>query len=95
MYSKIIAVHPMAEYRVLLEFEDGTVRLLDVKPWMDGEWYIHLRDKKYFSQVRPHSLSGAIMWPEGQDIAPEDILEFGKRIYELESRSSSEMSYAV
>lgn len=95
MYSKIIAAHPMAEYRVLLEFEDGTVRLLDVKPWMDGEWYIHLKDKKYFSQVRPHSLSGAIMWPEGQDIAPEDILEFGKRVHDLEIPQNTEIRCAV
>ena len=95
MCSKVIAAHPMMDYRVLLEFEDGTVRLLDVKPWMDGEWYTHLKDIRYFNQVRPHSLSGAIMWPEGQDIAPEDILEFGKRIYDLEARSETEARCAV
>ena len=48
MYSKIVAAPPMMDYRVLLEFEDGTVRLLDVKPWMDGEWYLPLKNVEYF-----------------------------------------------
>lgn len=95
MYSKIVAAHPMMDYRVLLEFEDGTVRLLDVKPWMDGEWYLPLKNVEYFKQVRPHSLSGAIMWPDGQNIAPEDILEFGKRITALEFHSEQELHCAV
>ncbi len=95
MFAKVTAAHPMKNYRVLLEFEDGTVRLLDVKPWIDGEWYMQLKNVEYFNRVRPHSLSGAIEWPDGQDIAPEDIMEFGKRIYDLESSREPETRFAV
>jgi hypothetical protein len=62
---------------------------------MDGEWYLPLKNVEYFNQVRPHSLAGAIMWPDGQDIAPEDILEFGKRITALEFHSEQELHCAV
>ena len=78
MYTKIISVRPMDDYHVFLEFADGMTRTLDVKPWIRGNWYGELANVEYFKKVRPHEFPGAIEWPDGQDIAPEDILKFGK-----------------
>ena len=79
-YVDVSSVEPLQDYHVLIKFKDGTARELDVKPWIRGNWYSKLADIEYFKKVRPHELRGAIEWPDGQDIAPEDILEFGKKI---------------
>jgi hypothetical protein len=56
---------------------------------------MQLNDVPYFNRVRQHSFSGATEWRDGQDIAPEDIMEFGKRIYDLESSREPETRFAV
>ena len=80
LYPKIIDAQAVGDYCVRMEFEDGSVRVLDVKPWIRGDWYGKLSDVEYFRKVRPHSCPGSIEWPDGQDIAPEDILEFGIKV---------------
>ena len=79
---KIKSVAPMSDYRVLVSYENGLQCILDVKPWINGDWYGELHDVEYFNKVRPHTLLGAIEWPNGQDIAPEDIIQFGVKISE-------------
>ena len=78
---KIVSIAIGKDYHLLLTFQDGVRVSFDVRPYINGEWYSVLRNPDYFCQARVHSvLEDAIEWPDGQDIGPEDIQQFGKII---------------
>lgn len=58
---------------------EGTLREIDATWWanLKGEYYRALRDPGYFSLAEVHYGGMCIGWPDGQDIGPEDIAEFG------------------
>ena len=60
-------------FKLIITFDTGERRMLDIAPFMSGEWYGHLRDPDYFKLVVVNGYS--VEWPEGQDIAPEDLYE--------------------
>ena len=52
----------------------GEKRIFDVKPYIEGDWYGELEDKKVFSTVHPCGTT--VAWEDGQDIAPHELYDF-------------------
>ena len=75
LQPKIIRLKTLPEYKLHLCYETGEEKIFDVSPYMQGDWYGRLRDKKYFKTV--HILPGGIgiTWADGQDIAPHELYE--------------------
>jgi hypothetical protein len=66
---------PLEEYNIRLEFEDGTVKELDLEPFLHGPIFDPVRkDPDFFKQVKIEG--GTIVWPNGADIDP-DVLYYG------------------
>lgn len=63
-------------YMLEIEFSNGEQREFDVKPYIKGEWYGKLRDVSYFNAVETDGFM--VVWPEGQDICPDELYEFSK-----------------
>jgi Protein of unknown function (DUF2442) len=61
----------VGEYRVWLQFSDGTSGEADLSAAMWGPVFQPLRDKAYFSQVKFAPEMDTIVWPNGADLAPE------------------------
>lgn len=60
-------------------FTDGSVRQIDVEPYLVGPVFAPLRaDPKLFAAVRVDPDLGTIVWPNGADICP-DVLCEGRR----------------
>ena len=60
---------------VQVEFEDSTVRLLDLAPLMRGAIFDELlQNPELFNQITVEH--GTIAWPNGADIDP-DVLYYG------------------
>ncbi len=60
---------------VRIEFEDSTVKLLDLEPLMHGPIFDELvHDSALFNQITVEH--GTITWPNGADIDP-DVLYYG------------------
>ncbi|MGH9907093.1 MAG: DUF2442 domain-containing protein, partial [Pyrinomonadaceae bacterium] len=55
----------------LLEFDDGSVKRFDVRPYLDFEIFRELKDCSYFKQVR--LAFGTVQRPHEQDISPETL----------------------
>lgn len=72
MYWDVKTVHPLPDYRIYVEIEDGRKGMFDLKPYLDFGVFRELRDVHYFNQVG--ILFGAVTWPHEQDIAPETLL---------------------
>ena len=72
----VVGVTVVAEYRLRLTFADGTVGEVDFN---GREWrgvFEPLRDPGFFSRVTIDPESGTIAWPNGVDMAPEQLYEF-------------------
>ena len=73
MSACAVSVIPLEDYRLQVEFDNGEVRIFDVKPLIRGSWMGELADKAYFKTVRIGGLS--VEWPHEQDICPDQLYE--------------------
>ena len=73
LQPKVIAVKPLLNYHLLLDFEIGEQKVFDVMPYIHGDWYGKLRNVDVFRTVHVAGIS--IAWADGQDIAPLEHYE--------------------
>jgi hypothetical protein len=67
----VTAARYVGDYRVWLQFSDGTSGEADLSPALWGPMFEPLRDKELFSQVKFDPEMDTIVWPNGADLAPE------------------------
>ena len=70
-YIEAIAVQPQDDYMLLLTFENGEKRLLDMRPYLDKGVFKELRDISMFNTalICFHSIA----WANDVDLAPETL----------------------
>lgn len=72
----LVKVASAGNCSLLLEFETGERRLLDVSSFADrGGLYDLLRNDEYLRLARVIDGGLAIGWPEGQEVYPEALFE--------------------
>ena len=64
-------------YKLLLTFEDGVVKLIDMEPYLDGEIFEPLKDIDYFKTVSVHPDIDTIVWDNDADVSPDFLYEIG------------------
>jgi len=67
----------LSGYKLLLGFEDGTTRSVDLEPYLDGEVFAPLRDPEYFRNVRVNPDLATIVWDNDADLCPDFLYEIG------------------
>ena len=60
-------------FRIELHFNDGKVKVVDFRPWLDGPVFEPLKNRQYFQRFFVDG--GTVAWPNGADIAPETLYE--------------------
>nr|WP_238989797.1 DUF2442 domain-containing protein [Eggerthella lenta] len=66
---------------LLLEFETGELRRLDVSSFLKrGGAYERLRDDEYLKLVRIIDGGMALGWPDGQEVYPEALFAMSERV---------------
>jgi len=58
-----------------LVFNDGTRKVVDVAPLLEGPVLRPLRDPAYFARATLDPVCGTVVWPNGADFAPEALHE--------------------
>ena len=66
-----------SEYTLLITFEDGVVKLVDLQPYLDGEIFEPLKDIDYFKTVHVNSDIDTIVWDNDADMSPDFLYEIG------------------
>ena len=61
------------DYILKVTFDNGETKSFDVKPYIKGDWYGQLSDQEYFNQVKTDGFT--VVWPDGQDICPDDLYD--------------------
>ena len=68
----------LGDYRVRLTFEDGSMRVADLEPHLEGEIFEPLKDQDYFRTLRVEPDLDTIVWDNGADMSPDFLYEIGR-----------------
>lgn len=69
--KKVVAVRANKDFTLDLQFNDGSLKRFDIKPYLDYGVFSELKDVRYFQQVQ--IAFGTVQWPHEQDISPETL----------------------
>jgi hypothetical protein len=69
MYLSVTGVTPENNYTLLLQFENGEKRRIDLSPWLDTGIFAELKDPEKFRRVRVNF--DTIEWENEADLDPE------------------------
>ena len=64
----VIEIIPFEDYKLIVKFDDGLTKTIDIKPFIGEGISKQLEDKEYFQKV--YIDNGAITWPNGYDFCP-------------------------
>lgn len=78
--KKVINAKAEDDFSLLLEFNDGSVKRFDAKPYLDYEVFKPLKDLNYFKRIK--IAFGTVQWADEQDISPETLYLEGEDIIE-------------
>jgi len=70
-------VTPLPDYLLSVTFENGEVKIFDVKPYLKYEFWSALKDQTLFNTVY---IDGSVCWSNDLDIAPEEVWHNSKRL---------------
>ncbi len=71
----ILDVEVMKDFILKLEFDDGSVKIVDIKPLLTGPVFKPLKDPAFFAKVTIDPIAQTVVWPNGADFAPEALFE--------------------
>ena len=73
---------------LLLTFDDGTRKRVNVGHLLRGRVFVPLRRPAYFRKARASRAAGTVVWPNGADIAPETLYDLPEESVGPERRRS-------
>ncbi len=72
MLKDIVAVIPLAGYKLYLKFEDEREGVVDISQLIQFSGvFAPLQELSYFTQVQLHPELGTIVWPNEADLDPD------------------------
>ncbi len=90
---RIEAARLVGPHELLLRFNDGAERRVNLLPVLTGSVFLPLRDPGFFSRVSLDPVAGTVVWPNGADFAPDylrQLPDIGKQ-----STRRRESNYAL
>ena len=76
MFLEVIKATYLDEYMILLAFNNGVIKTVDLKSKLNGEVFEPLKELNYFRRFTIRF--NTIKWNNGADLAPEYLYEIGK-----------------
>jgi hypothetical protein len=69
-------------YRLRVQFDNGSTKVVDLYPHLNGPICKPLRDITYFRSFRVDPDIDTVVWENGADFAPEFLYEIGEDVSE-------------
>jgi hypothetical protein len=76
----VCEVEHVRGHKLLLTFEDGKRKAVDLEPHLDGPIFEPLKDVEYFKTVRVNRDLDTIVWDNGADFSPDFLYEIGREV---------------
>ena len=73
MNPRVKDVKAQNDYTLLLTFDNGEVKVFDMKPYLDKGDFRELKDPGLFKSVKP--FLGSIQWQNELDLCPDTLYE--------------------
>lgn len=77
--NRLIAANPLDDYKIHLEFEDGTKGIVDLSEYAGKGVFSIWNDYRLFKEVRIGS-SGELIWEDAADLCPDVLYMKLKKI---------------
>ena len=77
---------------LLLTFDDGTRKRVNVGPLLRGPIFEPLHRPAYFRKARASRAAMTVVWPNGADIAPDTLYEMPEEVVRPRRRASPKRS---
>ncbi len=71
MNPRVKTVKPIVNYRLLIGFENGEVRIFDVSPYLDNGIFKELKSKEKFNSAKV--VEGTVQWINEADFCPDTL----------------------
>ncbi len=71
----VTGVRHRADYKLELQFEDGSVRSVDLQDHLDGEVFEALKEPEQFRTAHLNSDIDTVVWSNGADMSPDFLYE--------------------
>ena len=69
----------MRKYVLEVAFDDGTVKAVNVGPYLFGEVFEPLKREKTFRAVKVDRELGVVVWPNGADFCADFLYKLGEK----------------
>ena len=76
MFLEVKKATYLDDFKILLEFNNGVKKIVDLKSKLNGEVFDPLKELNYFRTFKIRF--NTIEWNNGADFAPEYLYEIGK-----------------
>ncbi|MEJ2743655.1 MAG: DUF2442 domain-containing protein [Gammaproteobacteria bacterium] len=77
MYPAVKHVSPTEDYLLSIDFDNGEIGVLDMKPYLDFGIFQRLKERNAFNRVRVSF--DTIEWDSGIDLDPEFVYNKSQR----------------
>ncbi len=81
--KKVISAKTNDDFTLDIQFNDGSFKKFDVKPYLDYPVFREMKDLSYFKNIK--IAFGTVQWKNEQDISPETLYLEGKEIEKNET----------
>ena len=71
MNPEVVNVKPEKDYTLRVWFKNGEEGIFDVKPYLEYEVFLALKDEGMFQTVRP--FLGTVQWANEADLCPDTV----------------------
>lgn len=78
MNPRVKNVKLKGNYKLILTFTNGEVKIFDMKPYLGIGIFKELKDVNLFNSVKP--FLGSIQWQNGQDLCPDTLYMESKSV---------------
>jgi hypothetical protein len=73
----VTAIEYLSGYKLRVQFEDSSVRIVDLTSHLDGEIFKPLRDLRLFKTAHLNPDLDTVVWANGSDMSPDFLYEIG------------------
>lgn len=76
---KIIAVQPLDNYQLMVQFSNHEFRQYDVRPLLENEMFAPLENRAFFQNVQIEQGGYALFWNDEIDISEYELWQNGEK----------------
>jgi len=74
----VMKVTYLDAFRLRVFFGDGTRKVVDLEPYLEGPVFEPLKNQDFFRQVSVNPDVDTVVWPNDADFAPDFLYEIGQ-----------------